>query len=91
MQTTLRINDQLYREAKAEAAREGVTLTRFLEEGLRLRLDQKLAEATLSPSFRVYEPRTPSHLTDMEIRRIAAESQEEHDIAKLGEFQSARP
>lgn len=35
MQTTLRINDALYREAKAEAARLGITLTRFIEDALR--------------------------------------------------------
>ena len=40
MQTTLRIDDAIYRQAKAEAAREGITLTRFIEEALRLRLDR---------------------------------------------------
>ena len=38
MTTTLRLDDALYREAKAAAAREGVTITRFIEEGLKLRL-----------------------------------------------------
>jgi hypothetical protein len=38
MQTTLRINDAIFREAKAEAAREGMTLTRFLEEALAFRV-----------------------------------------------------
>lgn len=38
MQTTLRIDDKLYREAKSEAARQGVTITRFIEEALRQRL-----------------------------------------------------
>ena len=38
MQTTLRIDEKLYREAKAAAAREGVTMTRFIEESLKLRL-----------------------------------------------------
>jgi hypothetical protein len=38
MQTTLRINDAIFREAKAEAAREGMTLTRFLEEALTFRV-----------------------------------------------------
>jgi hypothetical protein len=91
MQTTLRIDDQLYRAAKAEAAREGVTLTRFLEEGLRLRLRQASAETAPTPSFRVYEPRTACLLSDQEIQRIAAESQEEHDMAKLGSIPSYRP
>ena len=40
MQTTLRIADEVYRLAKAEAAREGITLTRFIEEALALRLRQ---------------------------------------------------
>ena len=35
MQTTLRIDDAIYREAKAEAARLGITLTAFIEEALR--------------------------------------------------------
>ena len=34
MQTTLRINDKIYREAKAEAARAGITLTEFIEKAL---------------------------------------------------------
>ena len=40
MQTTLRINDKIYREAKAEAAREGITLTRFIEQALQDRINQ---------------------------------------------------
>lgn len=38
MQTTLRIEDTLYRQAKAEAARLGITLTKFIEEALRERI-----------------------------------------------------
>ena len=41
MQTTLRIDDSLYREAKAGAAREGITITRFIEEALQLRISAK--------------------------------------------------
>ncbi|MCI0359954.1 MAG: hypothetical protein L0211_15865 [Planctomycetaceae bacterium] len=40
MQTTLRIRDDIYRQAKAEAARAGLTLTRFIEEALRARIEQ---------------------------------------------------
>lgn len=43
MQTTLRIDDDVYRQAKAEAARSGVTLTRFIEEALRDRVERSSA------------------------------------------------
>jgi len=38
MQTTLRLDDDLYRQAKARAATLGISLTKFLEEALRERL-----------------------------------------------------
>jgi hypothetical protein len=38
MKTTLNIHDALLIEAKAFAARQQVTLTRLIEDGLRLRL-----------------------------------------------------
>lgn len=38
MRTTLDLNDDLARRAKEAAAREQTTLTRLIEEGLRLRL-----------------------------------------------------
>jgi hypothetical protein len=41
MQTTLRIDDQIFRTAKAEAARLGVTLTRFIEEALHERIEKE--------------------------------------------------
>ena len=39
MKTTLNLNDQVLRQAKGRAAREGITLTRFVEDALRARLD----------------------------------------------------
>jgi hypothetical protein len=41
VQTTLRIDDQVFRTAKAEAARLGVTLTHFIEDALRERIAQR--------------------------------------------------
>lgn len=38
MKTTLNLNDQLLRQAKEQAARDGITLARFVEEALRTRL-----------------------------------------------------
>jgi len=39
MQTTLRINDETYRRAKAKAGELGVSLTRFFEEAVEHRLE----------------------------------------------------
>lgn len=60
MQTTLRIDDAIYREAKAEAARTGVTLTRFIEEALRQwighrRSEQPQKEAEIEERNRLME------------------------------------
>lgn len=38
MQTTLRIDDEIYRAAKAQAASRGETITRFIEQALRERI-----------------------------------------------------
>lgn len=84
MQTTLRIDDHLYREAKAEAARAGVSLTRFLEEGLRMRLEKKTSLSTTPHAFRVHVTAKPDPRSWEEIRRVADEEQEAHDLAKLG-------
>lgn len=47
MATTLRLNQALFREAKAEAARSGITLTRFIEDSLRQRLGRRTRMAAL--------------------------------------------
>lgn len=47
MQTTLRIDDALYREAKTAAAREGITITRFIEAALLQRLRPARAKVSL--------------------------------------------
>lgn len=39
MKTTLNLDDQVLRQAKGRATREGITLTRFVEDALRARLD----------------------------------------------------
>lgn len=50
MQTTLRIDNALYRAAKAAAALEGQTLTSFIESALRMRL-QPAKRASMIPTF----------------------------------------
>jgi antitoxin component of RelBE/YafQ-DinJ toxin-antitoxin module len=49
MQTTLRIDDETYRRAKAEAARLGVTISRYLEDALRQRVALTGATGELTP------------------------------------------
>jgi hypothetical protein len=41
MNTSLRIDNELYRQAKVEAARRGVTITLFIEESLKLNLERQ--------------------------------------------------
>ena len=38
MKTTLNLNDRILQRAKGRAARDGITLTRFVEDALRARL-----------------------------------------------------
>jgi len=84
MQTTLRLDDKLYREAKAEAARQGMTLTRFLEEALRLRLNKQSPKSPGAYSFQVYDSGREFTLSDAEIKRIDNEEQESFYLRKIG-------
>jgi hypothetical protein len=55
MKTTLDINDELLVKAKALSGRERITLTRLIEEGLRLRLRARSQSAGSSlPKIPVY-------------------------------------
>lgn len=40
MQTTLRLDDELCRQAKAQAAAQGISLTRLVEEAIREHLEK---------------------------------------------------
>jgi predicted DNA binding CopG/RHH family protein len=82
MQTTLRIDDRLYREAKAEAAREGMTLTKFIEDGIRVRLTKSSRPRAFQ--FRVYDSKKPFEFDAGQLQRIADEEQEKSDLKKLG-------
>jgi hypothetical protein len=85
MQTTLRIQDDLYREAKSEAAREGVTLTRFLESALRLRLQLSRSSVAGTPHFfPVHVAERPLELSNEELKRFDQEEELQHDMRKLG-------
>lgn len=84
MPTTLRIDNNLYREAKAEAAREGMTLTRFIHEALALRLQKgKANSGGTAVRIRTYRAGEPFLFDDGQLKQIAAQEQESHDIEKL--------
>jgi hypothetical protein len=85
MQTTLRFNDELYRVAKAQAARDGITLTRFLESALQQKLAKSQVPATGKPhECIVYRSGTTFPFPPDELKRIDNEEQEKYDLAKLG-------
>lgn len=67
MQTTLRIDDSTYREAKAEAARLGVTLTRFIEDALR----QHIANSRGGEAAKRAEQEERDRLMESLLRRTA--------------------
>ena len=55
MRTTLNLNDDLARQAKEAAIRERTTLTRLIEEGLRLRLRALAADARAPAPLPVFD------------------------------------
>lgn len=65
MQTTLRVDDEIYRAAKAQAASQGETLTRFIEEALRERIARSAASAVSA------ELRERDRLMEAMLRRTA--------------------
>ncbi|MDA0345952.1 MAG: CopG family transcriptional regulator [Verrucomicrobia bacterium] len=83
MQTTLRIDDQLYRKAKMEAAREGISLTKYLEDSLRRRLDQGSASVAGEWNLRVCEGKAP-YPSGEDLKKSIEAVLLEDDLQKLG-------
>lgn len=83
MQTTLRINDDTYRRAKAKSSEMGLSLTRFFEEAVEERLailDQRSVKPIVLPVSSVSGP----PLSDEELRRRIAAADLEFDLTKVG-------
>jgi len=81
MQTTLRINDETYRRAKAKSSELGVSLTRFLEEAV----EQRLAELEQRPSKRIVLPVSSVSgppLSDEDLRRRIETVDLDYDLSK---------
>lgn len=82
MQTTLRIDDQLYRRAKAKSSELGLSLTRFFEEAVEERLE-RLEER---PSKRIVLPVSPVYgppMSEEEFRRRVEAADLDYDRSKL--------
>ena len=50
MKTTLDLNDEILRRAETQAARDGISLTRFVEEALRTKL---VDDSRQDPAFKL--------------------------------------
>jgi hypothetical protein len=58
MEITLDLDDELLERAKALAAREGRSLTAFIEDGLRLRLRRQGTGKVAGPEIAIHEGRS---------------------------------
>lgn len=81
MQTTLRINDDIYRRAKAKSSEMGLSLTRFFEEAVEERLaslEQRSGQTIVLPVSSVFGP----PMSDGELRRRIEVADLEYDFTK---------
>jgi hypothetical protein len=89
--TTLRLDEKLYREAKAEAARQGMTITRFIEEALRSRLRQarspRRAEEIELPTFAAG---AGFRFSPQALKELERRTQAEHDRTRLARSRRGR-
>ena len=67
MQTTLRIDEETYREAKAEAARLGITMTSFIEQALQTQIRQRQQ----TPAYRDQEIAERNQMMEELLKRTA--------------------
>jgi hypothetical protein len=84
MRTTLDIDDRLLSEAKALAAKEHVSLTRLIEEGLSMRLRTSQPPSKTRPVLPVYAGRGGLQPTirDTLSQRALFEAADEGDSAQ---------
>lgn len=83
MRTTLRINEDIYRRAKAKSGERGLSLTRFFEEAVEERLASLEQRATTRMVLPVSSVSGPP-LTDEELRRRIEAADLENDFTKVG-------
>ena len=62
MKTTLNLNDHILRRAKSRARRDGVTLTRFVEDALRASLIDPETDGAFKPELNVVRGHAPPNV-----------------------------
>jgi len=83
MEAILRLDDELHRRAKVEAARRGITLTQLVEEGLRAQLEQAPPVPDRPPVvLPTFTSGLPFNFTLEEIKAMINDDSEQ--LAKLG-------
>lgn len=82
MQTTLRLDDDLHRRAKMEAARRGITLTQLVEEGLRMQLQAAASSARPPLVLPTFDSGQPFNFTVEELKAMINDDREQ--LARLG-------
>ena len=82
MQTTLRINDDVYRRAKAKSGELGLSLTRFFEEAV----EERLSRLEARPARRIELPVSSASGSAMsldELKQRIESTQVEDDLECL--------
>jgi len=82
MQTTLRINDDVYRRAKAKSGELGLSLTRFFEEAI----EERLSRLEERPARRIELPVSSDSGTSMSAEELKLRIELAHvedDLASL--------
>lgn len=82
MQTTLRINDQVYRRAKAKSSELGLSLTRFFEEAVEDRLARLEQQRVTRIELPVSSVRGPM-LTGQELKQRMEAAELKDDLKEV--------
>lgn len=87
MQTTLRVEDDLYKEAKICAVREGISLSQLLNQALRQRVSGTPYRSTQKVSLPIFKKENDPSQDDLspeKIKSMLNESDLEHDLKWIG-------
>lgn len=82
MQTTLRIDDEIYKRAKTKSSELGLSLTRFFEEAV----EERLIRLEARPVKRIVLPVSPvadPPMSAAELRRRIEAVDLDYDLSKL--------